>query len=242
MLPVRLDEALRNPSGNMAIDAHGASRTCTKARDQRGASEPEIKKATAASQQLHPDRNTDNPKAAERLPITQAYDLLSDKDKRARYDAARSTKRATPRARSGGLRRYPRRRRPRPSLAAVLKAATPPTSRFVRRLFGAASRRAAGARDRQYGPTAFAALARARRRRRHSLSLKVPLIDARPSPAADHARRRQDIDLKLPKGIEENANPHDGKGEPGAAGRATRSSLSRSRRTLFTHAKMTTSA
>ena len=55
---------------------------------KRGATEPEIKKAyRSLAKQLHPDRNTDNPKAAERFSqITHAYDLLSDKDKRARYD------------------------------------------------------------------------------------------------------------------------------------------------------------
>src|SRR5687767_12048951 len=55
---------------------------------KRGASEAEIKKAyRSLAKQLHPDRNKDNPKAAERFSqITNAYDLLSDKDKRARYD------------------------------------------------------------------------------------------------------------------------------------------------------------
>ena len=54
----------------------------------RGASEAEIKKAyRSLAKQLHPDRNTDNPKAAERFSqVTSAYDLLSDADKRARYD------------------------------------------------------------------------------------------------------------------------------------------------------------
>src|SRR3546814_1439412 len=55
---------------------------------KRGASEAEIKKAyRSLAKQLHPDRNKDNPKAAERFAkVTQAYDLLSDKDKSARYD------------------------------------------------------------------------------------------------------------------------------------------------------------
>src|SRR3954463_15684113 len=55
---------------------------------QRGASEADIKKAyRSLAKQLHPDRNKDNPDAAKRFgEITQAYDLLSDKDKRARYD------------------------------------------------------------------------------------------------------------------------------------------------------------
>lgn len=54
----------------------------------RGASEDEIKKAyRKLAKELHPDRNKDNPKAAERFSqVTHAYDLLTDKDRRARFD------------------------------------------------------------------------------------------------------------------------------------------------------------
>ena len=54
----------------------------------RGAGEADIKKAyRKLAKELHPDRNKDNPKAAERFSqVTNAYDLLSDKDKRARFD------------------------------------------------------------------------------------------------------------------------------------------------------------
>lgn len=54
----------------------------------RGASEADIKKAyRKLAKELHPDRNKDNPKAAERFSrVTNAYDLLTDKDKRARFD------------------------------------------------------------------------------------------------------------------------------------------------------------
>jgi DnaJ-class molecular chaperone len=54
----------------------------------RGASEKDIKSAyRKLAKELHPDRNKDNPKAAERFSeVTRAYDLLSDKDKRARFD------------------------------------------------------------------------------------------------------------------------------------------------------------
>ena len=54
----------------------------------RDASEADIKKAyRTLAKELHPDRNKDNPKASERFSkVTQAYDLLNDKDKRARFD------------------------------------------------------------------------------------------------------------------------------------------------------------
>jgi len=54
----------------------------------RGASDKEIKSAyRKLAKELHPDRNKDNPKAAERFSeATRAYDLLSDKDKRAQFD------------------------------------------------------------------------------------------------------------------------------------------------------------
>jgi DnaJ-class molecular chaperone len=55
---------------------------------KRGASDAEIKKAyRSLAKQLHPDRNKDNPQAAARFgKVTQAYDILSDKDRRAKYD------------------------------------------------------------------------------------------------------------------------------------------------------------
>ncbi len=54
----------------------------------RSADEAAIKSAyRKLAKQLHPDRNKDNPQAAERFAeVTRAYDLLSDKDKRARFD------------------------------------------------------------------------------------------------------------------------------------------------------------
>ncbi len=54
----------------------------------RTASEKEIKSAyRKLAKELHPDRNKDNPRAAEKFSdATKAYDLLSDKDKRAQFD------------------------------------------------------------------------------------------------------------------------------------------------------------
>ncbi len=54
----------------------------------RTASEKDIKSAyRKLAKELHPDTNRDNPAAADRFgKVTQAYDLLSDKDKRAQFD------------------------------------------------------------------------------------------------------------------------------------------------------------
>ena len=54
----------------------------------RGSSDADIKKAyRKLAKELHPDTNKDNKAASERFSrVTAAYDLLSDKDKRARFD------------------------------------------------------------------------------------------------------------------------------------------------------------
>jgi DnaJ-class molecular chaperone len=54
----------------------------------KSATEADIKKAyRSLAKELHPDKNKDNPKSAERFSrVTHAYDLLSDKAKRAAFD------------------------------------------------------------------------------------------------------------------------------------------------------------
>lgn len=54
----------------------------------KNADEAEIKSAyRKLAKQLHPDKNKDNPKASEKFSdVTKAYDLLSDKTKRAQFD------------------------------------------------------------------------------------------------------------------------------------------------------------
>jgi DnaJ-class molecular chaperone len=66
----------------------------------RGASEADIKKADRKlAQELHPDRNKDKPDAAARFSrVTQAYDILTDKDKRAQYDRGEIDDEGNPRA------------------------------------------------------------------------------------------------------------------------------------------------
>jgi DnaJ-class molecular chaperone len=70
----------------------------------RSASEADIKSAyRKLAKELHPDRNKDKPDAAERFShVTRAYDLLSDKDKRARFDRGEIDVDGNPRMPFGG--------------------------------------------------------------------------------------------------------------------------------------------
>ena len=65
----------------------------------RGANEADIKKAyRKLAKELHPDRNKGNPAASDRFNrVTQAYDILTDKDKRARYDRGEIDESGNPR-------------------------------------------------------------------------------------------------------------------------------------------------
>lgn len=67
---------------------------------KRGADDAAIKSAyRKLAKELHPDRNKDNPQASARFSdVTQAYDILSDKDKRAQYDRGEIDEKGDPRA------------------------------------------------------------------------------------------------------------------------------------------------
>jgi DnaJ-class molecular chaperone len=192
----------------------------------RGASEAEIKKAyRSLAKQLHPDRNKDNPKAAERFAaVTKAYDLLSDKDKRARYDRGEIDEDGNPRmpfgggfgggaggARpggrpgGGGYEGFP---------GGFEGADTADLSDLFEGLFGgAAGRRGSrGGFNRSRPPQKGADVA---------YRLKVPFVDA----ATLKGQRvklsgGKTIDLKLPKGVEDGAKIRlAGQGQEGPGGR-----------------------
>jgi DnaJ-class molecular chaperone len=67
---------------------------------KRDSGEAEIKKAyRKLAKELHPDKNKGNPDASERFSrVTRAYDILTDKDKRARYDRGELDEDGNPRA------------------------------------------------------------------------------------------------------------------------------------------------
>ncbi|MXP44389.1 DnaJ C-terminal domain-containing protein [Allopontixanthobacter sediminis] len=70
----------------------------------RSATDKDIKSAyRKLAKELHPDRNKDNPNATERFSAaTQAYDLLSDKDQRARFDRGEIDAEGNPTSPFGG--------------------------------------------------------------------------------------------------------------------------------------------
>ena len=217
---------------------------------KRGASEAEIKKAyRSLAKQLHPDRNKDNPDAAKRFgEITHAYDLLSDKDKRARYDRGeideegnpkmpfgvglrrlfRRAGRAAARRRAAGVREFQlrRRRRGRPQR---------PVRRPVRRRPAGAARTAAAARS-----AAFAS-ARAPPQKGADVAyrLKVPFDDAVAlKPQRITLADGKTIDLKLPQGLEDGTKIRlAGKGAGGARRARRRDRHDRDRAAPFLHAR-----
>lgn len=69
----------------------------------KGSDEKAIKSAyRKLAKELHPDKNKDNPKAADRFSeITQAYDLLSDAKKRGQYDRGEIDENGQPRFAGG---------------------------------------------------------------------------------------------------------------------------------------------
>ena len=195
---------------------------------KRGASEAEIKKAyRSLAKQLHPDRNKDNPKAADRFAqVTAAYDMLSDKDKRARYDRGEIDEEGNPKMPfGGGFGGYSQGAGGGPQPGAGFEnfnfsgAEGADLSDLFEGLFGAASQGRAGGG----GPfSGFRQRGRAAPKRADvAYRLKIPCEDA----VALKAQRitladGKTIDLKLPQGLEDGTRIRlAGKGEEGPGGR-----------------------
>ena len=178
----------------------------------RGADEAEIKKAyRKLAKELHPDRNKDNPKASERFSlVTNAYDLLTDKDKRARFDRGEIDGDGNPTmppgfGQSGAG--------PQGGFRADFGDSGADFSDLFDGLFGGRGRQSGG----------FAGGFGARRQAKGAnvaYRLTVPFLDA-----ATLAAQRitladgKTIDLKLPAGVESGTQMRlSGKGQPGAGG------------------------
>ena len=192
---------------------------------KRGASEAEVKKAyRSLAKQLHPDRNQDNPKAAERFnQITQAYDILSDKDKRARYDRGEIDEEGNPKFGGfggGGGGGFGGSAGPRPGQGGGFEgfdqAATADLSDLFEGLFAGSrgGRRASpsgGFGNRGRAPQKGADV---------QYRLKVPFLDAATlAPQRVTLAAGKAIDVKLPKGVEEGSKIRlAGQGQPGPGG------------------------
>ena len=190
---------------------------------QRGASEAEVKKAyRSLAKQLHPDRNKDNPKAAERFgKVTRAYDILSDSSKRAQYDRGEIDDEGNPRSPFGGFGGGGSGPRPDGNGGGFegfpgggFSADTADLSDLFEGLFGGATGRRGGAGgfNRQRAPQKGADVA---------YRLKVPFVDAATlKPQRVTLSGGRTIDLKLPKGVEDGQKIRlAGQGQEGPGGR-----------------------
>ena len=191
---------------------------------KRGASDAEVKKAyRSLAKQLHPDRNKDNPKAAERFArVTQAYDILADKDRRAKYDRGEIDEHGNPKMPfGGGFGRgasYGGGARPGHDYQGFPggfdAAGGADLSDLFEGLFGGAM----GAGSRRGG---FGGRARAPQKGADiAYRLKVPFLDAATlkSQRVNLAGGRT-IDLKLPHGVEDGTKIRlAGQGQPGPGG------------------------
>lgn len=194
---------------------------------QRGASDADIKKAyRSLAKQLHPDRNKDKPDAAKRFSeVTHAYDLLSDKDKRARYDRGEIDEDGNPKMPFGsGFGGYSSGAGPQPNAGGGFSGfegfstgEAGDISDLFEGLFGAATR--------GRGPSGFSGFRQRGRAPQKGADvayrLKVAFVDAVTlKPQRITLADGKTIDLKLPPGLEDGTKIRlAGKGEEGPGGR-----------------------
>ena len=181
----------------------------------RSASEKDIKSAyRKLAKELHPDRNTDNPKASERFSeVTRAYDLLSDKDKRARFDRGEIDMEGNPANPFGGG-GYSGRGGQRGFEAGASDGVD--ISDLFEGLFGGGTGRKGGG-----GPFGgFGGQRAAPKGATVQYRLKVSLTDAATlAPQRITLSDGKAIDLKLPAGVEDGTQMRlSGRGEPGPGG------------------------
>jgi DnaJ-class molecular chaperone len=196
---------------------------------KRGATEAEVKKAyRSLAKQLHPDRNKDNPQAAKRFgEVTNAYDILSDKDKRARYDRGEIDEDGNPKSPfgsggfgGGGFGGGGPRPRPGPGGGFEgfpggfeMGGDAADLSDLFEGLFGATGARRGG--------SGFGGRARAPKKGNDiAYRLKVPFIDAAAlKPQRVTLAGGRTIDVKLPNGVDDGTRIRlAGQGENGPAG------------------------
>ena len=197
---------------------------------KRGATEAEIKKAyRSLAKQLHPDRNKDNPDAARRFSeVTAAYDLLSDKDKRAQYDRGEIDEEGNPKMPFGGGFGGDSRGAgagPQPGAGGGpgfenlnFGGDTADLSDLFEGLFGGAGSRGGPGG----GFSGFRQRARAAQKGADvAYRLRVPFVDAVAlKPQRITLGDGKTIDLKLPQGLEDGTKIRlAGKGEDGPGGR-----------------------
>lgn len=182
----------------------------------RDASEADIKKAyRKLAKELHPDRNKDNPKASERFSqATGAYDLLSDKDKRSRFDRGEIDGDGNPAAPfgfGGGARPNAGAGGFRPD---SFGGETADMSDIFDGIFGGTTRGGTGGFSGGFGRRPQAKGANIAYR------LQVPFIEATTLvPQRVTLGDGKTIDLKLPAGVEDGTQMRlGGKGEPGPGG------------------------
>ncbi|MAN12869.1 MAG: molecular chaperone DnaJ [Sphingobium sp.] len=192
----------------------------------RSASEAEIKSAyRKLAKELHPDRNKDNPQAAEKFSAaTNAYDLLSDKDKRARFDRGEIDAEGNPTAPfgfggggNGGFRGGPGGQ----SAHFDFGEGGADFGDIFEGLFGGAGRRAGGGAGFGGG---FGRQAPPQKGANVAYRLAVQFTDAATlAPQRITLQDGKTIDLKLPAGVETGTQMRlSGKGQagPGGAGDA----------------------
>ena len=185
----------------------------------RDATEADIKKAyRKLAKELHPDRNKDNPKASERFStVTNAYDLLNDKDKRARFDRGEidgDGNPASPFGFGGGGGGRPQPGGGFRSEGYESGAGGADMSDIFEGLFGGAQRGGGGGFSGGFGRRAQPKGENAAYR------LQVPFVEAATlEPQRVTLADGKTLDLKLPAGVETGTQMKlGGKGEPGPGG------------------------